>query len=214
MRIGILGAGRIGSNLAGLLVRAGHEVMISYARDPAKLEQRATAIGCRAGSVGDVARFGPVVVLSVPWSTIDAVLAEAGSLQGTVVVDTTNQFSAGDVAHLGGKTAAQFNQARMPGARLVKAYNTLTARFQAAASGRTGPDRVVIFLSGDDAEAKAIVGELIDDTGFIAFDVGGLGDAAVMEPPRRPGAVYGEEFHQDTALDFLRRRRPAGGADG
>lgn len=48
MRIGILGAGRIGSNLAGLLVRAGHEVMISYARDPAKLEQRATAIGCRA----------------------------------------------------------------------------------------------------------------------------------------------------------------------
>jgi 8-hydroxy-5-deazaflavin:NADPH oxidoreductase len=214
MQIGAIGAGRIGGNLAKLWVEAGHELLISYARDPVELHRRASAIGARAGSVAEAARFGQVVVLSVPWSSIDAVLAEAGSLAGKVVIDTTNHYARGATAELGGRTAAQTNQARMPGARLVKAYNTLTAQFQADAAGRQGPSRVVMFVCGDDPDAKAVVSGLIEDSGFTPFDVGGLADAAVMEAPRRAGAVYGEEFHLDEAERFFDVRRGAGDADG
>ena len=152
MRIGVVGAGRIGGNLARLLTQAGHHVVISYARDDGELRARAAEFGCGAGSVADAAAFGDVVVLSVPWPNIDAVLAEAGSLAGKVVIDTTNHFTpAGLAGGLRDGTAAQANQARMPGARLVKAYNTLSRGVSAAASGRrAGPDRVVMFLCGDD----------------------------------------------------------------
>jgi 8-hydroxy-5-deazaflavin:NADPH oxidoreductase len=135
------------------------------------------------------------------------VLAEAGSLAGHVVIDTTNQFTPGGVLPLAGQTAAQVNQARMPGASVVKAYNTLTSGFQATAAGRTGPDRVVMFLCGDDAHAKALVSGLIEDSGFAPFDLGGLADAAVMEAPRRQGAVYGEEFHYADAVQLFRGDR-------
>jgi len=95
----------------------------------------------------------------------------------------------------------------MPGARLVKAFNTLTAGFQAEAAGRAGADRVVIFLCGDDADAKATVASLIDDAGFVPVDLGGLADAAPMEAPRRPDAVYGEEYHETEARAFADRYR-------
>jgi Protein of unknown function (DUF3224) len=89
---------------------------------------------------------------------------------------------------------------------LVKAYNTLTAQFQADAAGRPGAERVVMFLCGDDVHAKAVVSGLIEDSGFTPFDVGRLAEAAVMEAPRRPGAVYGEEFHLDDAKVFFAAR--------
>src|SRR2546423_10688472 len=93
------------------------------------------------------------------------------------------------------------------GARYTKAFNTLTSGFQAEAAGRTGADRVAIFLCGDDAGAKEVVAGLIDDAGFAAIDVGGTADAAIMEAPRRAGAVYGEEFHADDGRAFLAAAR-------
>jgi 8-hydroxy-5-deazaflavin:NADPH oxidoreductase len=212
VRIGIIGAGRIGGNAARLFARAGHEVLLSYSRDPAKLEAQAAEIGASAGTPADAARFGEVVMLSVPWTRVDDVLKEAGSLDGKIVVDTTNQFGPDGLEPLPeGRTAAQVNQARMPGARYTKAFNTLTSGFQAQAAGRTGPDRVAMFLCGDDADAKAAVAALIDDAGFVAIDVGGTADAAIMEAPRRAGAVYGEEFHADDGRAFVdAARRPPG----
>jgi predicted dinucleotide-binding enzyme len=212
VRIGVIGAGRIGANAARLWANAGHELVLSFSRDPAALEARAAEIGARAGTPAEAAAFGEVVMLSVPWTLVDAVLAEAGSLEGKIVVDTTNQFGPGGVETLPeGRTAAQVNAARMPGARYTKAFNTLTSGFQAEAAGRTGPDRVAMFLCGDDADAKAVVAGLIDDAGFTAIDVGGTADAAIMEAPRREGAVYGEEFHEDDGRAFLAaaRGRPA-----
>jgi predicted dinucleotide-binding enzyme len=100
----------------------------------------------------------------------------------------------------------------MPGARLVKSFNTLTSAFQASEAGRPDPEqRVVLFLAGDDAEAKEIAAGLIRDAGFEPIDVGGLADAAVMEAPRRPGAVYGEEYRPADAhavVEALRAGRP------
>jgi 8-hydroxy-5-deazaflavin:NADPH oxidoreductase len=214
VRIGVIGAGRIGGNAARLFAAAGHEVMLSFSRDPERLRADAEAIGERAsaGEVADAARFGEVIVFSVPWRLIDEVLAEAGSLEGKLVIDTTNQYGSGGLVDLpGGQTAAEHNQARMPGARLVKAFNTLTSGFQASAAGREADRRAVIFMAGDDADAKEIVAGLIEDAGFAPADVGGLADAAVMEAPRREGAVYGDEYRPAEAaevIEALRADRP------
>lgn len=209
MRIGVIGAGRIGGNAARLLAQAGHEVFLSFSRDQDKLEALAAELGGEAGTPREAAGFGDVIIFSVPWRLIDDVLAETGSLAGRIVIDTTNQYGKDGLHELGGQTAAQHNAARMPGARYTKAFNTLTSRFQAEAAGRTGPDRVVMFVCGDDAEAKQIVSGLIDDAGFTPVDVGGTADAAIMEAPRRPGAVYGEEFHEEDAQAIVAGAHPS-----
>jgi predicted dinucleotide-binding enzyme len=215
MKIGIIGAGRIGGNTARLFAAAGHEVLLSFSRDRSRLRELADEIGERsgAGSVAEAAGFGDVVLLSVPWRLIPTALEEAGSLDGKVVIDTTNQFGAGGVEQIpGGLTAAQLNQERMPGAKLVKSFNTLTVGFQASEAGREPADqRVVLFMCGDDAAAKATVGELIVDAGFAPVDLGRLADAAPMEAPRREGAVYGEEYRPAEAravVEALRRGEP------
>jgi predicted dinucleotide-binding enzyme len=207
MRIGVVGAGRIGGNAARLFAKAGHEVLVSFSRDPQKLDELAAEIGGRAGTPPEAVAFGDVLMLSVSWTLIDDVLAQAGSLDGKIVIDTTNQFGQSGWEDLGGRTAAQVNAARMPGARYTKSFNTLTSGFQAEAAGRTGPDRVVMFLCGDDEDAKRVVAGLIDDAGFVPVDMGTIADAAPMEAPRREGAVYGEEFHEDEARAFVARLR-------
>jgi 8-hydroxy-5-deazaflavin:NADPH oxidoreductase len=207
VRIGIVGAGRIGENAARLLARAGHELVLSFSRDQERLEQLASEIGAVAGTPREATKFGEVVVFSVPWSLVDEALGQAGPLDGKIVIDTTNQFGHRGLDDLGGRTAAQVNAARMSGARYTKAFNTLTSGFQAEAAGRTGPNRVVMFLCGDDEEAKRIVSALVDEAGYTPVDIGGTADAAPMEPPRRRGAVYGEEVHEPEARDFVARLR-------
>lgn len=214
MRIGVVGAGRIGGNAARLLAAAGHEVLLSFSRDPRRLRDLAGQIGARAssGTVAEAAAFGEVVLVSVPWGLIPTVLDEAGELAGRVVIDTTNQFGPDGVVSIpDGLTAAEYNQRRMPGAHLVKTFNTLTAGFQAASAGRPAERRAVLFLCGDQAPAKTLVGGLIEDAGFAPADLGGLADAAPMEAPRRPGAVYGEEYRLADAqavVDAVHAGRP------
>ena len=195
MKIGIVGAGHIGGNCAGQAVKRGHEVMLSFAREDAKLEQLAAGLGpaASAGGVREAVEFGEILILSVPWGAIPEALEQAGDLTGKIVVDTTNQFGSGPMP-APGQTAAAFNQGRMPSARYTKSFNTLTAGFQASTADRIGGDRVVQWLCGDDIEAKQTVARFIDSLGYAAVDLGGVATCAVMEAPRRPGAVYGEEY--------------------
>jgi predicted dinucleotide-binding enzyme len=201
MRIAIVGPGRIGSNCARQFAKAGHDVVLTFSRDPAKLERLAGEVG--GSAVPDPAEAvagADVVVLSVPWRVIDDVLEELGPLDGKIVIDTTNQYGAEGVVELpGGQTAAQHNASRMPGARYTKSFNTLTSAFQAESAGRQGDDRVVQWVCGDDSEASAIVCALIDEAGYAAVDLGGTATCQVMEAPRRPGAVYGEEYRAPDA---------------
>jgi predicted dinucleotide-binding enzyme len=195
MRIGIVGAGRIGGNCAVQFARGGHEVKLSFSRDPSRLESLATEIGDAAsvGTPSEAAEFGEVVVLSVPWDVIDDVLLQVGSLDGKIVIDTTNQY--GSVSPPDeGETAAQHNAARMPAALYTKSFNTLTSTFQAEAAFRPGEERIVQWVCGDDMVAKQVVMGLIADAGYAPVDLGRTEDAAVMEGPQRPGAVYGEEY--------------------
>jgi 8-hydroxy-5-deazaflavin:NADPH oxidoreductase len=194
MQIGIVGAGRIGGNCAVQFARGGHEVKLS-SRSPEKLEPLAVEIG-EAGSVGtpaEASEFGEVVVIAVPWDRFDDAVAAAGSLDGKIVIDTTNQYGSSEMP-AEGQTAASLHAARVPGARYTKSFNTLTSAFQAEAAFRREPERVVQWVCGDDVAAKQVVMGLIADAGYAPVDLGRNEDAAVMEMPRRPGAVYGEEY--------------------
>ena len=195
MNIGVVGAGRIGGNAARLLAAVGHDVKLSFSRDRRSLEKLAGKIGARAstGTPAEAVQFGEVVIFSVPWSVIPLALEQAGDLGGKIVVDTTNQFGSGPMP-AEDQTAAQFNAARMPGARYTKSFNTLTAGFQAESADRPGAQRVVQWICGDDTGAKATVAALIEAAGFVPVDLGGIAGCTVMEAPRRPGAVYGEEY--------------------
>jgi 8-hydroxy-5-deazaflavin:NADPH oxidoreductase len=205
VRIGIVGAGRIGGNAARRAAAAGHEVKLSFSREPQRLKQLAEELGphASAGSPGEATRFGEVVVFSVPWDAIPEALSAAGDLAGKIVLDTTNQFGSGPMP-ADGQTAASFNAARMPGARYVKSLNTLTSAFQEEAAGRGGEERVVQWICGDDPDAKRVVGELIEQMGYVPVDLGGTAGCEVMEAPRRPGAVYGEEYRAAEAQEVVR----------
>jgi 8-hydroxy-5-deazaflavin:NADPH oxidoreductase len=195
MNIGVIGAGRIGGNCARQAVKAGHRVMLSFSRDAAKLDSLAAELGDHAstGTPRDAAEFGEIVILAVPWGAIPEALEQAGDLHGKLVVDTTNQFGAGPKPEPG-QTAASFNAARMAGARYTKSFNTLTSGFQELAADRAADERVVQWICGDDEDAKRQVANLIGGMGYVPVDLGGTETCQVMEAPRRPGAVYGEEY--------------------
>jgi predicted dinucleotide-binding enzyme len=195
LKIGVIGAGRIGGNCSAQAVKAGHEVMLSFARDKSKLKALADAHGERAsvGSPREAAQFADLMILSVPWDVIPEALEEVGELTGKIVVDTTNQFGQGPMP-AAGQTAASFNASRMPGARYTKSFNTLTSAFQAEAAERDGDAKVVQWIAGDDEEAKRLVAGLIKDMGYVPVDLGEIESCEVMEAPRRPGSVYGEEY--------------------
>ena len=210
-RIGIIGSGRIGGNLARLFTAAGHDVLVSFSTDPAKLAGLAAATGATAGTPAQAATHGEVVVLSVPWGIVDEAIGQAGgpgALAGRTVIDTTNQFGLVGgrfgVLDLGGQSAAAHNAAKVPGAAWVKAFNTLTAGFQASSAGRTGRDRVVMFYAADDDRAARLTAELITSAGFDPVRTGTLArtEAGHQEPK---GDLYGEEFHHDDAVAAVAR---------
>ena len=201
MRVAIIGAGRIGGNLGRQLARAGHEVMFSFSRDRRSLEELAQGVpDASAGTPAEAAAFGEPVVLSVPWRAIDTALAQTGSLEGRVVIDTTNQFGPQGLESLpDGTTAVEVNARRIAGARLAKAFNTLTAGYQRdVAEGRVdGP--VAMFFASEDPAATSAAEELIRGCGFQPVRIGGWHQVGLMEAPRRVGAVYGEAYRPDDA---------------
>ena len=167
--IGIIGAGHIGRALARTALRAGRDVVIANSRGPQSLAPVVAALGAgvSAGTVGEAATAG-IVAIAVPWASVPAAVAGL-HWNGQVVMDATNAFN----ADLGGRTSSEIVADLLPGARLVKAANTLGANILAADPHEAGGRRV-IFLSGDDAPAKAAVAGLFDDAGFFPIDLGGL----------------------------------------
>ena len=212
-RIAIVGAGRIGGNLARLYAAAGHDVTVSVARDSGKLTALAAQVGATAGDPAPAAARAAVVVFSVPWAVVDTAIEQAGgpgALAGKLVIDTTNQFGRTGggfgVLDLGDSSAAAVNAARAPQAIWVKAFNTLTAGFQASSAGRTGPDRVVVFYATDHDDAAPRAERLINDAGFDPVRTGTLArtEAGHQEPK---GDLYGEEFHHGDAVAAVARLR-------
>jgi predicted dinucleotide-binding enzyme len=183
MRIGIIGAGRMGSGLGKLLARAGHEVVYSFSRSREKLERLAaeSGHGARASSPADAAA-AEVVILTIHWQELETALAQAGNLAGKVVVDVTNPMTeSDDELAIGFSTSGGEELARRTGARVVKAFNTIPSELLHAGPARL-PERVAVCFCGDDDEAKGITEQLIRDAGFDPVDVGPLHGARYLEP--------------------------------
>lgn len=198
MQIGIIGAGRIGGTLARRFADAGHDVAVSNSRGPDTLRDLEAELGERGRVVtaADAARFGDVVVVSVPLKAIGDL--PAGELAGKLVVDTNNYYPQrdGHVEELDEDrtTSTELLARRLDGARVVKAFNAIrwdVLRDRGAPAG--SPDRLAIPISGDDPAAKRAVTELIDSIGFDAVDAGGLADGGRKHQPGTP--AYGVELH-------------------
>lgn len=168
--IGIIGAGHIGQALARTALRADREVVIANSRGPESLAPVVAALGAgvSAGTVREAAAAG-IVAIAVPWTSVPAAVTGL-QWDGQTVIDATNAFNPAD---LGGRTSSEIVADLVPGARLVKAANTLGAKVLGADPHDAGGRRV-IFLSGDDASAKTPVVELFDAAGFFAIDLGDL----------------------------------------
>ena len=178
MPIGIIGSGAIGQALAGRFVAAGEEVVISNSRGPRSLWGLASSMGTglKPGTVGEAARE-EVVVLAVPWRRLHEAVSAAGApdWQERIVIDTTNPLGPPDMeaAGLGGRTSSEVVSDLVPGARLVKAFNTLTPAVLGA-DPRTPAGRRVIFLSGNHASANERVARLAARVGWAPIDLGSL----------------------------------------
>jgi predicted dinucleotide-binding enzyme len=167
--VGIVGGGHIGQALARTARRAGRGVVIANSRGPQSLTPVVAALGAgvSAGTVVQAAGAG-IVAIAVPWTNVPAAVTGL-HWNGQTVIDATNAWN----ADLGGRTSSEIVADLVPGARLVKAANTLAAADLAADPHEAGGRRV-IFLSGDDALAKAAVVELFDAAGFFPIDLGDL----------------------------------------
>ncbi|MGW5205374.1 NADPH-dependent F420 reductase [Streptomyces griseoincarnatus] len=178
MRIGMLGAGTVAQALTRHAIRQGHEVVLSNSRGPASLTPLVRELGplARAGTPAEAAA-ADLVVLAVGWPRVPEVAASLPRLDGTVVVDATNQFASlppnPRIADLGDLTGSEYVASLLPGARVVKAFNALFAQY-IAADPRHAAGRQVLFLAGDDPDAKRTVERLADSFGFAPVDLGPL----------------------------------------
>jgi 8-hydroxy-5-deazaflavin:NADPH oxidoreductase len=180
--VGIMGAGRLGQAMARTALRAGREVVLANSRGPETLTSEVSALGdgATAGTAAQAAG-ADIVVLAVPWPRVPEAVA-GPDWSGRIVIDATNDFDPGD---LDGRTSSEVVADLVAGARVVKAANTLGAAVLGADPHEAGGRRV-IFLSGDDADAKSEVAALFDEAGFAVIDLGGLRDGGAMQQVHGP----------------------------
>jgi 8-hydroxy-5-deazaflavin:NADPH oxidoreductase len=181
-RVGIIGAGRIGQAIAQTAQRAGRSVLIANSRGPETLTSVVSALGdgVSAGTV-EQAAAARIVVIGVPWGNVREALSGLEWSDQTVI-DATNDFGASD---LNGRTSSELVADLVTPAHVVKAGNTLGASVLAADPHEAGGERVV-FLSGDDGDAKSDVIALFEAAGFFVIDLGDLARGGAMQQVGAP----------------------------
>jgi 8-hydroxy-5-deazaflavin:NADPH oxidoreductase len=180
--VGIIGAGRLGQAMARTALRAGRSVVIANSRGPESLAAVVSAVGdgVSAGTAGEAASAG-IVAIAVPWDHVHEAVRGL-SWNGQIVVDATNDWAADD---LDGRTSSEIVADLVAGAQLVKAANTLGAEVLGSDPHEAGGRRV-IFISGDNADAKAEVAALFQDAGFAAIDLGDLATGGAIQQIHHP----------------------------
>jgi predicted dinucleotide-binding enzyme len=182
MDVGIIGAGRLGQAMARTARRAGRSVVIANSRGAESLTSVVSALGegVSASTVNEAAS-ARIVVIAVPWDRVPEAV-QGLSWNGQVVIDATNDWAADD---LQGRTSSEIVADLMAGAQLVKAANTLGAEVLGSDPREAGGQRVM-FISGDDADAKANVVALFQDAGFATIDLGDLATGGAMQQIHHP----------------------------
>jgi hypothetical protein len=206
MKIGIIGAGHIGSTTARLFIDAGHEVAISNSRGPETLRDLVAELGpnARAATPEEAAQFGEIVLLAIP-------LKDYGTLPhlgGKIAIDAMNYYPNrdGQIAQLdsGERASSELVAEQLKGARVVKAFNTIWFEHLKRQGDTTRPveQRRVIPISGDDAEAKQTVSRLIEEIGFGTVDMGTLRESSAQQPDN---PIYNRDVTVAEAREIVKR---------
>jgi 8-hydroxy-5-deazaflavin:NADPH oxidoreductase len=190
MRFGTIGAGEVALAFAREAVARGHEVVLSSRHGPDALADRVAELGrgASAASVEEAARLD-YVLFAVPWRNVESALKGLPAWDGRVLIDATNPFVETRpklvLADLDGQGSSEIVATLAPGARIVKAFNSIvTARFNEGPVKNEG--RRVIFVSGDHPEPTAFIKQLIESFGFTAIDLGGLATGGHLQQAGGP----------------------------
>ncbi|MBO9514470.1 MAG: NAD(P)-binding domain-containing protein [Variovorax sp.] len=194
MRIGIIGAGRIGGTIGGLWVKAGHPVMLS-SRHPEELKDLAASLGplAKTGTVAEAIAFGDALFIAVPYGALPQIGKDYGAaMKGKVVLDACNAVAGRDGSAVADEVEQEgigvVSQKYLGGARLVRAFNTMSYAIFAREAHRP-PPRLAIPIAGDDPDAVKVAAALVTDAGFDPVVVGKLADARKFQ---RGGPGYGQ----------------------
>jgi hypothetical protein len=184
MKIAILGAGNVGQAVGARLVRSGHEVTLSFAREAQALADAAARIGAQAAEPAAAVEPAEAVLLATPWGvTLDLVRRLAPALDGKIVWDTTNclkpDFSGLEIGL--DTSAGEAVAAAAPGARVVKAIVPM-AKWLAGGGAVINGRSPTVFVCGDDRDARAEVARLVAAIGVDAVEAGPLRNARYAEP--------------------------------
>lgn len=192
-KIGVIGAGHIGGTIGGLWVKAGHPVFLS-SRHPEELQNLVARLGplAQAGTVDKAIAFGDVVFIAVPYGALPQIGKDYGnSLAGKIVLDANNAVASRDGAiadEVERNGIGVTSQKYLPGARLVRAFNTLSYMIFEREANRAAP-RLAVPIAGDDPEAVQVAAQLVRDAGFDPVEVGKLADASRFQ---RGAPGYGQ----------------------
>jgi len=194
--IGLIGAGKIGSQVARLAVARGYDVVLSNSRGPESLADFVAPLGdrARAATPAEAEQFGEVVVVSIPFGRYRDVPTEG--VAGKVVIDTNNYYPQRDGNYeeldTDRTTSSELLQEHLPDARVVKAFNAIVwTRLRDEGRPAGDPDRIGIPMSGDDPDAKRVVAQLMDEIGFDAVDAGTLAEGSRKHQVDAPGYTQG-----------------------
>lgn len=208
MNVLIIGAGNMGAAFAKQLVKAGHQVSLT-ARSADKARAVAADTGAQWVAQGGAAARADVIVLATGYDSAVPALQAVGDLSGKTVIDITNPLTADYMGlTLGHHTsAAEQIAAAVPGARVVKAFNTVFAQVLAAGADFGHGKTVPVFVAADHAQAKADGLALARSMGFDTVDAGPLANARYLEPLAGLNIylAYGAGLGTDMAPAWLKR---------
>lgn len=208
MKIGIIGSGRMGQALARLFVEAGHDVRLSNSRGPESLEELVQGLGpnATAATVSAAAEGADVVFLATPWARTADAVSPVDDWSGRIVVDTTNNRSGPGpqgLIDIGQRISSEVVAEYVAGAKVVKAFNLTPIPVMAAALGADAGENNVVYMAGDDADAKALVAELVASVGGEAVDTGDLHTGGYLQGMGGPLAGDMEMLTPEDARDRL-----------